>query len=134
MEFTEKFKDAANTFLAESRTNLNEIKYTVESTLKNAVSEAQDEIEIQRNFIKSTAERIQGKLQGPFTADKIKADVEEEGKILVADVKTTFNRNADRLKNLFQTAETKVEAVKEEIKKTTKSRKAKTQNAEEAAA
>lgn len=130
MEFTEKFKEAANTFVSEAKTNLNEIKYTVESTLKNAVSEAQDEIEVQKSFIKSTAERIQGKLQGPFTAEKIKADVEEEGKILVADVKTTFNRNADRLKNLFQTAETKVEAVKEEIKKTAKSGKAKAEKKE----
>ena len=125
MEFTEKFKEAANTFVSEAKTNLNEIRYTVESTLKNAVSEAQDEIEVQKTFIKSTAERIQGKLQGPFTVEKIKADVEEEGKILVADVKTTLTRNSDRLKNLFQTAETKVEAVKEEIKKSAKATKAK---------
>jgi hypothetical protein len=129
MEFTEKFKEATDTFVAEAKTNLNELKYTVESTLKNAASEAQDEIEIQKNFIKSTAERIQEKLKGPFTVEKIKADVEEEGKILVADVKTTFNRNAERVRNVFRTAESKVEAVKNEVKKTAKASKAKAEKA-----
>ena len=107
MEFTEKFKDAVDTFVAEAKTNLNELKYTVESTYKNAVSEAKDELEVQKNFLKSTSERIQEKLKGPFTVEKVKADVQEEGKILVSDVKNTYNRNIERVKNLFKTAESK---------------------------
>ncbi len=129
MEFTEKFKDAVDTFVAEAKTNLNELKYTVESTYKNAVSEAKDEMEIQKNFLKSTSERIQEKLKGPFTADKVKSDIQEEGKILVADVKTAYNRNAERVKNVLKTAETKVEAVKNEVKKTAKTSKAKAEKA-----
>jgi hypothetical protein len=126
MEFTEKFKEAVDTFVSEAKTNLNELKYTVESLSKNAVSEAKDELEVQKTFLKSTSERIQEKLKGPFTTERVKSDLQEEGKILVADVKTTYTRNAERVKNLFKTAESKVEAVAGEVKKTAKATKAKT--------
>ena len=128
MEFTQKFKEAVDSLTAETKANVTELRYNVENTVKNAVSEAKDEVELQRNHFKSTAERIQAKLKGPFTLDKVQADVKEEANILVADLKTTFNRNADRVKGLFNEASAKVEKqveeVKEEVKKAT-SRKTK---------
>lgn len=123
MEFTQKFKEAVDSLTAETKANVTELRYNVENTVKNAVSEAKDEVELQRNHFKSTAERIQAKLKGPFTLDKVQADVKEEANILVADLKTTFNRNADRVKGLFNEASSKVEKqveeVKEEVKKAT---------------
>jgi len=123
MEFTQKFKEAVDSLTAETKANVTELRYNVENTVKNAVSEAKDEVELQRNHFKSTAERIQAKLKGPFTLDKVQADVKEEANILVADLKTTFNRNADRVKGLFNEASAKVEKqveeVKEEMKKAT---------------
>ncbi|HMV14448.1 MAG: hypothetical protein IT275_03525 [Chitinophagales bacterium] len=123
MEFTQKFKEAVDSLTAETKANVTELRYNVENTVKNAVSEAKDEVELQRNHFKSTAERIQAKLKGPFTLDKVQADVKEEANILVADLKTTFNRNADRVKGLFNEASAKVEKqveeVKEEVKKAT---------------
>lgn len=125
MEFTQKIKEAVDAFVTESKTNLNELKYTAESTLKNVIAEAQDEIEVQKNNFKSTSERVQAKLKGPFTLEKVQADAKEEVDILVAEFKTAYTRNAERVKNLVNTAETKVEAVKEELKKTAKTAKAK---------
>ena len=123
MEFTQKFKEAVDSLTAETKANVTELRYNVENTVKNAVSEAKDEVELQRNHFKSTAERIQAKLKGPFTLEKVQADVKEEANILVADLKTTFNRNADRVKGLFNEASAKVEKqveeVKEEVKKAT---------------
>ena len=68
-------------------------------------------------------------MKGPFTLEKVQADVKEEANILVADLKTTFNRNADRVKGLFNDASAKVEnqvkEVKAEVKKaTSKAKKA----------
>ncbi|MCB0507710.1 MAG: hypothetical protein R2739_08160 [Chitinophagales bacterium] len=129
MEFTQKIKDAVNSLTAETKANVTELRYNVENTVKNAVSEAKDEVAIQRNHFKATAERIQAKLKGPFTLEKVQADVKEEANILVADVKTTFNRNADRVKGLFNEASTKVEKkaneVKAEVKKAASTAKAK---------
>ena len=65
----------------------------------------------------------------PFTFEKIQADVKEEADILLADLKTTFNRNADRVKGLFNDASAKfekqVEEEKTEVKKATSKPKAK---------
>jgi hypothetical protein len=132
MEFTQKFKEAVDSFTAETKANVTELKYNVENTYKNAISEAKEEVELQKNHLKSTSERIQSKLKGPFTLEKIQSDVKEEANILVADLKTTFNRNAERVKNLFSDASAKIEnqvkEVKSEVKKATKS-KAKAQTA-----
>lgn len=129
MEFTQKIKEAVNAFVSESKTNFNELKYTAESTLKNVISEAQDELEVQKNNLKTTSERVQAKLKGPFTLEKVQNDVQEELNILVGEVKNSYTRNAERVKNLVNTAETKVKAatsdIKEEVKKATKTSKAK---------
>lgn len=116
MEFAQKFKEAVDSFTAETKTNATELRYNVENTVKNAVSEGKDEVEILKNHIKATSERIQAKLKGPFTLEKIQSDVKEEADILVADLKTTFNRNADRVKGLFSDASAKVEKQVEEVK------------------
>jgi ElaB/YqjD/DUF883 family membrane-anchored ribosome-binding protein len=131
MEFTQKIKEAVDTFVSESKTNFNELKYTAESTLKNVISEAQDELEVQKNNIKTTSERVQAKLKGPFTVEKVQADVQEELNILVGELKNTYGRNTERVKNLMNTTESKVKAatkeVKEEVKKATKAAKEKVQ-------
>ena len=101
MEFTQKFKEAVDTLTAETKSNVTELRYNVENTVKNVVSEAKEEVEIQRNYFKQTAERIQAKLKGPFTVEKVQADVKEEANIFVAELKTSFNRNADRVKGIF---------------------------------
>ena len=129
MEFTQKFKEAVDSFTAETKANATELRYNVENTVKNAVSEGKDEVEILKNHFKATSERIQAKLKGPFTLEKVQADVKEEANILVADLKTTFNRNAGRVKGLFNDASAKVEhqvkEVKAEVKKaTSKAKKA----------
>ncbi len=129
MEFAQKFKEAVDSFTAETKANVTELRYNVENTVKNAVSEAKEEVELQKNHFKSTSERIQAKLKGPFTLEKVQADVKEKANILVADLKTTFNRNADRVKGLFNDASAKVEnqvkEVKAEVKKaTSKAKKA----------
>ena len=53
--------------------------------------------------------------------EEIQSDVKEEATILVADLKTTFNRNAERVKSLFSEASEKIEnqvkEVKAEVKK-----------------
>lgn len=116
MEFTQKFKEAVDSFTAETKANATELRYNVENTVKNAVSEGKDEVEILKNHFKATSERIQAKLKGPFTMEKVQADVKEEANILVADLKTTFNRNADRVKGLFNDASAKVEKQVEEVK------------------
>ena len=54
MEFAQKFKEAVDSFTAETKTNVTELRYNVENTLKNAVSEAQEEIELQKNHFKTT--------------------------------------------------------------------------------
>lgn len=130
MEFTQKFKEAVDSFTAETKANVTELKYNVENTYKNVISEAKEEVELQKNHFKSTSERIQEKLKGPFTLEKIQADLKEEANFLVADLKTTFNRNADRVKNLFNDAsskiETQVKEVKAEVKKATKKAKVET--------
>ncbi|MFN8295833.1 MAG: hypothetical protein U0T69_06525 [Chitinophagales bacterium] len=129
MEFTQKFKEAVDSFTAETKANATELRYNVENTVKNAVSEGKDEVEILKNHFKATSERIQAKLKGPFTLEKVQADVKEEADILVADLKTTFNRNADRVKGLFNDASSKVEKqveeVKAEVKKATSKSKTK---------
>ncbi len=129
MEFTQKFKEAVDSFTAETKANATELRYNVENTVKNAVSEAKEEVELQKTHFKSTSERIQEKLKGPFTLEKIQSDVKEEANILVADLKTTFNRNADRVKGLFNDASAKVEQqvneVKAEVKKATSKAKTK---------
>ena len=123
MEFTQKLKEAVDTFSAETKANVTELRYNVENTVKNVVSEAKEEVELQKNHFKSTSERIQEKLKRPFTLEKIQADVKEEATILVADLKTTFNRNADRVKGLFSDSSAKFERtaneVKTEVKKAT---------------
>lgn len=129
MEFTQKFKEAVDSFTAETKANVTELRYNVENTVKNVVSEAKEEVELQKTHLKSTSERIQEKLKGPFTFEKVQADVKEEANILVADLKTTFNRNADRVKGIFNDASAKVEhqvnEVKAEVKKaTSKAKKA----------
>ena len=116
MEFTQKFKEAVDSFTAETKANATELRYNVENTVKNAVSEGKDEVETLKSHFKATSERIQAKLKGPFTLDKVQADVKEEADILVADLKTTFNRNADRVKGLFNDASAKVEKQVEEVK------------------
>lgn len=116
MEFAQKFKAAVDSFTAETKTNVTELRYNVENTLKNAVSEAKEEVELQKNHFKTTSERIQAKLKGPFTLDKVQSDVKEEAQILVADLRTSLNRNADRVKNLFNEASSKVEKQVEEVK------------------
>jgi hypothetical protein len=129
MEFTQKFKEAVDSFTAETKANATELRYNVENTVKNAVSEGKDEVEILKNHFKATSERIQAKLKGPFTLEKVQADVKEEADILVADLKTTFNRNADSVKGLFNDASAKVEKqveeVKAEVKKATSKSKTK---------
>ena len=129
MEFTQKFKEAVDSFTAETKANATELRYNVENTVKNAVSEGKDEVEILKNHFKATSERIQAKLKGPFTLEKVQADVKEEADILVADLKTTFNRDADRVKGLFSDASAKVEKqveeVKAEVKKATSKSKTK---------
>lgn len=132
MEFAQKIKEAVDSFSAETKANVTELKYTVENTVKNAVSEAKEEVELQKSHLKTTAERIQSKLKGPFTLEKIQADVQEEANILVADLKTTFNRNANRVKGLFNEASSKLEHQAEEVKKEVKkatSKKAKVETA-----
>ncbi|MEN9449018.1 MAG: hypothetical protein RJA25_2308 [Bacteroidota bacterium] len=128
MEFAQKFKEAVDSFTAETKTNVTELRYNVENTLKNAVSEAQEEIELQKNHFKTTSERIQVKLKGPFTLEKIQSDVKEEVNYIVADFKTSLNRNVGRVKGLFNEASAKVEKqveeVKAEVKKATKKAKA----------
>ncbi len=133
MEFAQKSKEAVDSFTAETKANVTELRYNVENTVKNAVSEAKEEVELQKNHFKTTSERIQSKLKGPFTVEKIQSDVKEEAEILVADLKTTFNRNADRVKGLFNHAsekiEQQVEEVKAEVKKATSKTKAKVEKA-----
>ena len=119
MEFTQKFKEAVDTLTAETKSNVTELRYNVENTVKNVVSEAKEEVEIQRNF-KQTAERIQAKLKGPFTVEKVQADVKEEANIFVAELKTSFNRNADRVKGIFTDVAEKSEKVADEVKKEVK--------------
>lgn len=129
MEFATKVKEAVDTFVSESKTGIKELRYTAESTLKNVISEAQDELEVQKNNLKSASERIQEKLKGPFDLAKIQADITEEANIFVGQVKNTYSRNAGRVKNLANTAESKVEnlaeEVKAEVKKATKTAKEK---------
>lgn len=120
MEFTQKFKEAVETLSAETKSNVTELRYNVENTVKNVVSEAKDEVAIQRNYFKQTAERIQAKLKGPFTVEKVQADVKEEANIFVAELKTSFNRNADRVKGIFNEVAEKSEKVAEEVKKEVK--------------
>jgi hypothetical protein len=133
MEFTQKFKEAVDSFAAETKANVTELRYNAENTLKNVVSEAKEEVELQKNHLKSTSERIQSKLKGPFTFEKVQADVKEEANILIADLKTTFNRNADRVKGLFNDASAKIEnqvkEVKSEVKKATSKAKSKVETA-----
>ncbi len=133
MEFTQKFKEAVDSLAAETKANATELKYNVENTVKNAVSEAKEELELQKTHLKSTSERIQSKLKGPFTFEKVQADVKEEANILIADLKTTFNRNAERVKGLFNDAsakfESQVEEVKTEVKKAASKGKAKVETA-----
>jgi len=128
MEFAQKFKEAVDSFTAETKTNVTELRYNVENTVKNAISEGQEEVETLKNHFKATSERIQAKLKGPFTLEKVQSDVKEEAEILVADFKTTLNRNAGRVKSLLSDASAKVEKqveeVKEEVKKATKKAKA----------
>lgn len=128
MEFAQKFKEAVDSFTAETKTNVTELRYNVENTVKNAISEGQEEVETLKNHFKATSERIQAKLKGPFTLEKVQSDVKEEAEILVADFKTTLNRNVERVKGLLTDASAKVEKqveeVKEEVKKATKKAKA----------
>jgi gas vesicle protein len=128
MEFAQKFREAVDSFTAETKTNVTELRYNVENTVKNAISEGQEEVETLKNHFKATSERIQAKLKGPFTLEKGQSDVKEEAEILVADFKTTLNRNAGRVKSLLSDASAKVEKqveeVKEEVKKATKKAKA----------
>jgi hypothetical protein len=120
MEFTQKFKEAVETLSAETKSNVTELRYNVENTVKNVVSEAKEEVEIQKNYFKQTAERIQAKLKGPFTVEKVQADVKEEANIFVAELKTSFNRNADRVKGIFTEVAEKSEKVADEVKKEVK--------------
>ncbi|HNE50642.1 MAG TPA: hypothetical protein PLZ64_05840 [Chitinophagales bacterium] len=128
MEFAQKFKEAVDSFTAETKTNVTELRYNVENTVKNAISEGQEEVETLKNHFKATSERIQAKLKGPFALEKVQSDVKEEAEILVADFKTTLNRNVERVKGLLTDASAKVEKqveeVKEEVKKATKKAKA----------
>ncbi|MFN8268016.1 MAG: hypothetical protein U0T31_08435 [Chitinophagales bacterium] len=128
MEFAQKFKEAVDSFTAETKTNVTELRYNVENTVKNAISEGQEEVETLKNHFKATSERIQAKLKGPFTLEKVQSDVKEEAEILEADFKTTLNRNVERVKGLLTDASAKVEKqvveVKEEVKKATKKAKA----------
>lgn len=117
MELTQKIKEAVDTFVSESKTGINQLRYTAESTLKNVISEAQDELEIQKNNLKTTAERIQAKVQGgSLDLKKIQADIKEEVDILVGEAKNSYGRNSERVKNLLNTAGSKVENLKEEVK------------------
>jgi len=116
MEFAQKIKEAVDTFVSESKTGIKELRYTAESTLKNVISEAQDELEVQKNNFKANAERIQEKLKAPFDLAKLQADVKEEANILLGQVKNTYGRNAERVKNLANVAEAKVENLAEEVK------------------
>ena len=115
MEFTQKIKEATDSFTAETKANVTELRYNVENTLKNVVIEVKEEVELQKNHFKSTSERIQEKLKGPFTLEKVQADVKEEATILVADLKTTFNRNAGRVKGIFADSSAKFEKTAKEI-------------------
>ena len=54
MEFTQKFKEAVDTLTAETKSNVTELRYNVENTVKNVVSEAKEEVEIQRNYFKNS--------------------------------------------------------------------------------
>ncbi len=129
MEFTQKFKEAVESFQTESKTNFEELKYNVENTYKNAVSEGKDEVEILKNHFKAASERIQAKLKGPFTLDKVQSDIKEEADILVADVKTTFNRNRDRFSGLVQNFSNKANHVVSEVKKEVKTATSKAKTA-----
>ena len=129
MEFAQKVKEAVDTFVSESKTGIKELRYTAESTLKNVISETQDELEVQKSNFKANADRIQSKLKGPFDLAKVQADVQEEVNILLGQVKNSYARNAERVKNLVNTAESKVgnlaEEVKADVKKATKATKEK---------
>jgi len=116
MEFTQKIKETVDTLSAETKTNVTELRYNVENTFKSVVSEIKEEVELQKNHFKATSERIQEKLKGPFTLEKVQADVKEEATILVADLKTTFNRNADRAKSIFADSSAKFEKTAKEVK------------------
>ena len=120
MEFTQKFKEAVDSLTAETKANVTELRYNVENTYKNAVSEAKEEVELQKNHLKSTSERIQSKLKGPFTVEKVQADVKEEADIFFAELKTSYNRNADRVKGIFNEVAEKSEKVADEVKKEVK--------------
>jgi hypothetical protein len=133
MEFSQKLKEAVDSFAAETKANVTELRYNVSNTVKNAVSEAKEEVELQKSHFKTTSERIQSKLKGPFTFEKVQSDVKEEANYLIADLKTTLNRNAERVKNLFNDASSKIEnqvkEVKSEVKKATSKSKAKVETA-----
>jgi hypothetical protein len=120
MEFTQKIKEAVDTLTAETKSNVTELRYNVENTVKNVVSEAKEEVEIQKNYFIQTSERIQAKLKGPFTMEKIQADVKEEADIFFAELKTSYNRNADRVKGIFTEVAEKSEKVASEVKKEVK--------------
>ena len=44
IEFAQKFKEAVDSFTAETKANVTELRYNVENTVKNAVSEAKEEL------------------------------------------------------------------------------------------
>lgn len=129
MEFTQKFREAVESFQTEAKTNLEELKYNVENTYKNAVSEGKEEVEILKNHFKAASERIQAKLKGPFTMEKVQSDLKEEADILVADVKTTFNRNRDRVNGLVGNFTQKANHVVKEVKKEVKTATSKAKTA-----
>jgi uncharacterized coiled-coil protein SlyX len=106
MTFQEKIQDAVNTFVSETKQNVETTKEQVSKAINEVVSAAKEEIEIQKSTFPTYKERIQALIQKDFNKETISADLKGEFEFFGNEFRSTFKRNVDRFKNIFSQKET----------------------------
>jgi chaperonin cofactor prefoldin len=101
MTFQEKIQDAVNTFVSETKQNVETTKEQVTSALNEVVSAAKEEIELQKTTLPTYKERIQSLVKKDFNKETIKEDLKGELEYFGNELKSTVDRNIERFKNIF---------------------------------
>jgi chaperonin cofactor prefoldin len=106
MTFQEKIQDAVNSFVSETKQNVETTKEQVSTAINEVVSAAKEEIEIQKSTFPTYKERIQALIKKDFNKETISADLKGEFEFFGNEFKSTIERNAERFKNIFSKKET----------------------------
>jgi chromosome condensin MukBEF ATPase and DNA-binding subunit MukB len=114
MTFPEKFQDAVNSLVEETKVNFDKTREQVVETYNKAVAEVKEELETQKTSFETYKERYANK---SFEVSQLQNTVKEEVEFLSSELKTVFNRNVERAKKVFNNQVEEVKATVNEVKK-----------------